>query len=108
MHGFQPCQNKTMLITGKRLNRGINSNLRSLDGNQVEQVTSQKLLGVILDDELSFDNHINELCNELVQRVGLLKKLSIYVPVKERIAYYNDVWKQCLVQYLQEESRTYV
>ena len=62
----------------------INSNLRSLEisvnGNQVEQVTSQTLLGVILDDEFSFDGYINELCSELTQRLGLVTKLSIYVP----------------------------
>jgi hypothetical protein len=27
----------------------------NLEGNQIEQVKSQKLLGVIIDDKLSFD-----------------------------------------------------
>ena len=62
---------KTMMITGKRLKRKINPNLRSLaisvNGNQVKQVTSQKLLGVTLNDKLSFDSHIDKLGSKLAQ-----------------------------------------
>ena len=58
-------QTKSMLVTGKRLKKKIIGNHQSLrisiDGNLIEHVKSQKLLGVIIDDELSFDEHIDKL-----------------------------------------------
>ena len=64
-----------MLVTGKCLNK-LTSDHQSLriniDGKQIEQVKSQILLGVILDDELSFV----ELIDKLVQRIALLNKMS--------------------------------
>ena len=92
-----------MLVTGKWLKKkiiGDHQLLRiNIDGNQIEHVKSQKLLGVIIDDELSFDEHIDKLSGKLAQRIGLLKKMKNYLPLKERMAYYNatvkvfnDVW----------------
>ena len=37
------------------------------------------------------------LCSKLAQRIGLLEKLPIYVPVKERIAYYNATVKSLMM-----------
>ena len=37
------------------------------------------------------------LCSKLAQRIGLLEKLSIYVAVKERIAYYNATVKSLMM-----------
>ena len=86
---------KSMLVTGKRLKKKLASDHQSLriniDAKQIEQVKSQNLLGAIIDDELSFDEHIDKLTGKLAQRIALLNKMSNYLPLRERIAYYN-VW----------------
>ena len=64
---------------------------------QIEQVKSQNVLGVIIDDELSFDEHIDKLTGKLAQRIALLKKMSYYLPLTERIAYYNTIVKSIMM-----------
>ena len=69
-----------MLVTGKHLKNKLTSDHQSLriniDGKQIEQVKSHILLGVILDDELSFDEHIDKLTGKLAQHIALLNKMS--------------------------------
>lgn len=90
-----------MLVTGKRLKKKLASDHQSLriniDGKQIEQVKSQNLLGVIIDDELSFDEHIDKLTGKLAQRIALLNKMSNYLPLRERIAYYNATVKFIMI-----------
>ena len=95
---------ESMLVTGKLLKKKLTSDHQSLriniDGRQIEQVKSQNLLGVIIDDELSFDEHIDILTGTLAQRIALLNKMSNYLPLRarERIAYYNATVK-CIMMY---------
>ena len=42
---------------------------------QLEQVQFHKLLGVIIDTQLNFNEHIDNLCKKLTQRIAVLKKL---------------------------------
>ena len=39
-------------------------------------MSSQKLLGVTIDQKLSFDDHIDKLCNKLCQRIAVLSKIK--------------------------------
>ena len=92
---------KSTLVTGKRLNKKLTSDHQSLriniDGKQIEQVKSQNLLGTIIDDELSFDEHIDKLTSKLAQRIALLNKMSNNLPLRERIAYYNATVKSIMM-----------
>ena len=49
---------KTMIVTGKRLKKKLNTNEQSLkislNDNEIEQAKSQKRLGLINNDEISF------------------------------------------------------
>lgn len=79
---------KVLLITGKRLHSSLvdgNHLSVTLDGAEIEQVTSYKLLGVTLDQDLTFSDHISSLKAKLSQRIGLLKKIKRYLPIKERL-----------------------
>ena len=42
---------------------------------QLEQVQFHKLLGVIIDTQLNFNEHIDNLCKKLTQRIAVLKKI---------------------------------
>ena len=89
-----------LLITGKRLHSSLadgNHLSMTLDGAEIEQVTSYKLLGVTLDQDLTFSDHISSLKAKLSQRIGLLKKIKRYLPIKERLLYYNALIKPVLM-----------
>ena len=69
---------KTMLVTGRRLQKKLDTfDLHlSMNGKNLEQVSSFKLLGLTFDDELSFDAHVEKLCTKLSQRIAVLSKIK--------------------------------
>ena len=90
---------KSILVSGKRLRSRLdNSTLDlQLNGTTIGQVTSQKLLGVTLDEELSFREHVEKLCKKLSQKIGLLNKIHSYLPIQERKLYYNALVKPTMM-----------
>ena len=87
---------KTMLATGKWLEKrmGHQQLQVKLNATELDQVNSQKLLGVTIDSKLSFDEHINDLCRKVSQRIAVLKRIKKFLPFQQRIAYYNAMIKQ--------------
>ena len=89
-------KSKTLLVTSKRLKK-ISSNdwvsLITSKGERLEQVESAWLLGLEIDSELSFNNHVDRLCLKLFQRIGVLNNIKSCLPHKQRILYYNAMIK---------------
>ena len=44
-----------------------------------------KLLGVHVDQGLSFNDHVDYMCKKLAQRIGTLRSLRHYLPFNERL-----------------------
>ena len=59
------------------------------NGSEIEQVTSQKFLGVKLDSQLNSTEHIDELCKKVSQRIATLKKIKRNLPLAEHKLYFN-------------------
>ena len=77
-------------MKGKRLSTKINNNLEiTCNGSFLANVLNVKLLGLEIDEELSFSEHITTVCKKAAQRIGLLKKIMNYLPLKQRLLYYN-------------------
>ena len=61
-----------------------------VDGQRIEETESEKLLGVIINNKLSWKDHLYGdkdnpgLVSQLKQRVGTLRRLSKYMS-KERL-----------------------
>ena len=87
---------KSMLVTGKRLVKKIEySTLQlRLKSSELSQVHSHKLLGVTIDSQLSFDQHVDDLCKRLAQRIAVLRKIRRSVSLDQRKSYYNAMIKQ--------------
>jgi hypothetical protein len=56
-----------------------------LDGVSLNRVSSTKFLGVIIDENLTWKNHIDAISKTLSRNVGMMTKLKHFVP--ERILY---------------------
>ena len=78
----------------------------------IEQVSSHKILGVVIDSQVNYESHIDELCKKLSKRIGLLKHISPFLKQRQRETYYNGVikptllyrsmiWDSCNVEHLQ-------
>ena len=73
---------------------------------------SHKILGVVIDSQMNYESHIDELCKKLSKRIGLLKHISPFLKQRQRETYYNCVinptlrygsmiWDSCNVEHLQ-------
>ena len=44
----------------------------SIDGRQVTSSTAETLLGITIDSELNFENHLSALCNKVSRKINAL------------------------------------
>ena len=58
----------------------------------IERVTYFKFLGVIIDSNLTWSNHINHISNKLSRICGVLSRLKHYVPVLILKRIYNSLF----------------
>ena len=78
----------------------------SINGSPIEQVTTAKSLGVLIDDNLSWRNHIDKLTMKIASGIGAIKRIRHLVPymashsiyqalVQPHFNYCNIVWGYC-------------
>ena len=53
--------------------------------SRVKFSPSAKLLGVIMDEKLNFNKHVNNICTKLSRNTGILNKLSSILPITSLI-----------------------
>jgi len=83
---------KVLTVTGKRLSTRIGHDLVVVvNGKQLENVRCAKLLGLEIDNELTFIPHVDKICIRLSQRIGILKRIKCCLPLKHRLFYYNTM-----------------
>ena len=70
-----------LLGTRQRLISSHQLNI-SIDNREIKQTSTQKLLGVHIDDRLTWTTHIDHLCSSISSKIFLLKQLSTYVPTE--------------------------
>ena len=69
----------------------------SLNGSNIKHVADFKLLGIKLDQDLSFNRQIEELCKKLAKRIGLLRHGSPYLKRNQRDIYYSTIIKPVML-----------
>ena len=83
-----------------------------IDDSVIEQVSSHKILALVIDSQMNYESHIDELCKKLSKHKGLLKHISPFLKQRQRKTYYNGVikptllygsmiWDGCSVEHLQ-------
>ena len=68
-------------------------------GNKIEKVPKQKLLGIVIDDHLSWAPHIDYLCSTISSKISPLRHISIYVPQNIQKIFYQFCLI-CLILYV--------
>ena len=92
----------SMLVTGKRIPKKLDSQndpclQLKIDGVDVSGVASKKLLGITLDNKMSYEMHVEELAKKISKRLGLLKHISPYLKQHQRETFYTCVIKPTLM-----------
>ena len=92
---------KTILITGKRLKTKLTTADQELhielNGTHLEQVDHVKLLGLELDEELSFNYHVQSLSKKISKRIGILNRIKSYLSRAEQVLFYNAMIKPLIL-----------
>ena len=78
-----------MLVANKqRLNLSRKLNIQ-LHENCIQNVSKQKLLGIYIDENVSWSSHIDHLCSIIASKISLLRQLSEYVPAETQKMFYQ-------------------
>ena len=66
-----------------------------LENEIIKQVDTQKILGIIFDKSLNWDEQISAVCLNITHRISLLKQLSKYVNIESLKLYYCKFSTTC-------------
>ena len=77
-----------------------------INGTQLNRVNFTKSLGVLIDENLTWSNHINAVCKNISTGIGSIKRISHCVPpatlqniyhglVQSHFDYCSVVWGNC-------------
>ena len=53
---------------------------QNIDKNQIDQARSTKFLGVLINQNLTWSDHISAVLNKTSKNVGIIRKLSKTLP----------------------------
>ena len=67
-----------------------------LNNHDVNATSSLKLLGVTIDSELNFSEHINTICKKACQKIGVLMRLRNLIPTNAKLV----LFKTAILQHL--------
>ena len=67
-----------------------------VSGSEIKCEKIVKLLGVHIDYQLNFDNHISDLCRKADQQLNVLKRLSPYLSKLNKLTFFSYIYNvQC-------------
>ena len=69
-----------------------NTELKMQVNNVVlEQVNSYKYLGIMLDQNLNFNMHVDYMCNKTRKKLGMLKRVRKYITIDTALLLYKTL-----------------
>ena len=80
----------TCMLVGTRQRLNISRKLNvQIENIRIQNVTKQKLLGIYIDEHLTWSSHIDHLCSILASKISLLRQLSRYVSIEYQNMFYQ-------------------
>ena len=84
-----------------------------LEENEITSVTKTKILGVHVDNVLSWNHHVKHVCSKIANNLYLLKQIKTFLPIDARKLFYNSyvlphfdyccpIWGNCSQTLLQD------
>ena len=102
----------TMVITNNVQLRNLeNSPLVMIDDKYIPRVPELKILGILIDESLSWNAHIKYLCSKVNPKIALLHRLRQFLPqdtlntlyitlIQPHFDYCLTVWGKCAKKYI--------
>ena len=61
-----------------------------ISGEKVEQSQHIKILGVTLDENLNFKDHLRSVCKKVASKIGVIRRLKNLIPVNAKLLLYKS------------------
>lgn len=78
------------MVVTTRLNSDVNREVR-IDGEEVQKVETMKYLGVMLDEKLNFNEHINYTIRKAARKFGVLCRINRFLTTDAKILIYKSI-----------------
>lgn len=86
---LNPGKTKCMLMSSRqKLQRNPSPLQLTLNGQPITQVPQHRLLGVTIDEQLSWHPHVDNICKKLSKNLHLLSKINSFMDVSARKLFY--------------------
>ena len=86
---LDPSKQAEGVISSRKINKVYHPPLL-FNNSTVQQISSQKHLGIHLDEELTFKHHINEKINKANKGIGIIRKLNNILPRSALLTIYRS------------------
>ena len=63
---------------------GTKATHASIDGSMIKSTQKEILLGINLDSELKFEDHVNFMCKKASQKLYALARIALFMDLKQR------------------------
>ena len=82
----------TMLITTQQRRHHLQNDRLSiaLDKENLQQVNQHKVIGVVVEENLKWREHVNGVCQKISQTFALFRRIKQFLPQWSRILFYNS------------------
>ena len=82
---------KCMLITTKQRRHHLRNNQLAitLNDQDLQQVTQHKVIGVVVDENLQWREHVNGVFKKVSQTMALFRRIKHFLPKWSKIMFYN-------------------
>ena len=78
------------MLSPRAMVRGIPARAKFAAENTIFSDPSIKVLGIVLDNKLQFDEHVSQMCLKASRQINALKRISKYLDEKCRILVYKS------------------
>ena len=82
---------KTKFMSFRMRNKVVSYPDLQINGNTIERVTQFNLLGLILQESLSWNKHINQMSLKVSKAIGKLYRLKSIYPHRGLLTFYNTL-----------------
>ena len=102
---------KSKFMIFRKPQKQIKLPIVKINGIQIECVDNFNFLGVIIDKNLTWKNHLNKVSNKIVRIIGIMNKLKFTLPQNILINIYNSLIiphiNYCILLWGSENSRVF-
>ena len=83
---------KVMLVTTNQKRQRLQSETLNLEFNEesLKMITDDKILGVFVDNNLTWSNHIKHLTKKITSNIWLLSKIKKFLSQTHRVQFYKS------------------